>query len=341
MKRFRISDFGFRIYLFNCIVVWCCSSAALAADKPKPIPTQLPPVKHPADNLSTAAKIALGKRLFFDTRLSRTNEVACATCHDPAKGWSNGQRFATGVDGRLGTRNSPTLINVAYNAAYFWDGRAGSLEEQALMPIQNPNEMDLPLPALVKKVNGDEQYRHQFHDVFGTDADSEAIAKAIAAFERTIVARAAPIDRFMAGDKTALSLAARRGMKLFFGDARCQVCHSGPNFTDNRFHNVGVGVGAETPDRGREQFTGEAKDRSAFKTPTLREVVRTAPYMHDGSFARLKDVVWHYNFGGVTDAENDYRDQELQVLYLSDEQVSDLVTFLKEGLSGDKQFKFN
>jgi cytochrome c peroxidase len=337
MTRFRISDFGFRILCCVLAIALCCfAPTESTADEPKPVPTRLPPVKHPADNPPSSAKIALGKRLFFDTRLSRTNDVACATCHDPAKGWSNGQRFATGVDGRLGTRNSPTLINVAYNAASFWDGRAGSLEEQALMPIQHPNEMDLPLAALVKKLNADEQYRRQFREVFGTDASADAIAKAIAAFERTIVARDAPIDHFVAGDKTALSPAALRGMQLFFGDARCHVCHAGPNFTDNRFHNVGVGVDADPPDRGREQFTGEAKERGAFKTPTLREVARTAPYMHDGSFATLNDVVRHYNFG-VTDAENEYRDQELQVLYLSEEQVADLVTFLKEGLSGDTE----
>ncbi len=310
----------------------------VVADSPAAAPAPLPPVKQPIDNLPTVAKIALGKQLFFDTRLSRTNDVSCATCHDPGKGWSNGQRFATGVDGRLGTRNSPSLINVAYNATSFWDGRAGSLEEQALMPIQNPNEMDLPLPALVKKLNGDEHYRRQFREVFGSDANGDVVAKAIAAFERTIVTRDAPIDRFVAGDKTALSPAAQRGMQLFFGDARCHICHSGPNFTDNRFHNIGVGIAAEPPDRGREKVTGATKDRGAFKTPTLREIARTAPYMHDGSFKTLKDVVWHYNFGGVTDAENDYRDQELQVLYLSDDDVSDLVNFLKEGLSGDKNF---
>lgn len=305
--------------------------SAIAAE---PLPKlELPPVNHPRDNPATDAKVALGKRLFFDTRLSRTNRVSCATCHDPVKGWSNSERFGIGVDEKRGDRNVPTLFNVAYNRHFFWDGRSASLEQQSLQPIQNPAEMDMPLKNLVQKVNGIEDYRKQFRDVFGDRVTPSAIAKAIAAFERTIISRDVPLDHFIRGDKNALAPAAERGLHLFYGDARCHVCHSGPNFTDQKFHNIGVGIGGSSPDAGRMAISGRIKDQGAFKTPTLREIAHTAPYMHDGSFESLDDVVRHYNFGGVTEAENPNRDEALEVLYLSDDQTADLVTFLKHGLS--------
>lgn len=289
-------------------------------------PPGFPAIVHPKDNPSTPEKIALGKQLFFDPRLSSDNKVSCATCHDPAKGFSNGEQFATGIEGKKGGRNSPTIINSAYQQFQFWDGRAKSLEEQALGPIQNPIEMNLPLDAVVTKLNGVEGYKKQFQKVFGTDVTSEGIAKAIAAYERTILSGDAPYDRFKAGDKTALSEAAQRGMKLFFGKANCSACHSGHNFSDHAFHNVGV----PGDDVGRHAISKSLGDKGSFKTPTLREIARSGPYMHDGSMKTLEEVVAHYNKGG--DA-HEQLDEEIFPLKLTNEQMADLVTFLKEGLS--------
>jgi len=300
-----------------------------AGDIPAP-PKGLGAIRFPADNPPSAAKIALGKQLYFDPRLSRDNTVSCASCHDPNKGWSNGERFATGVDGKMGGRSAPTIVNVAYNVFQFWDGRAGSLEEQALGPIQNPIEMDLTLPELVKRLNSIPGYRKQFREVFGSDPTAENAGKAIAAYERTILSGDAPYDRFKAGDAAALSEAAQRGMKLYFGKAHCTACHSGPNFTDNAFHNIGIGMDKKTPDAGRAAISKMEGDTGSFKTPTLREIARTAPYMHDGSLKTLEDVVRYYAKGGI---DNPYLDEEIYSFKMSDQEVADLVTFLKEGLS--------
>ena len=296
------------------------------------VPKGLPPVVHPQDNPSSAAKIVLGKQLFFDGRLSRDNKVSCASCHDPKKGWSNGERFATGVGGKVGGRSAHTVINTAYNRFQFWDGREPSLEAQALGPIQNPIEMNMTLPELVKKLNAVNGYRKQFRDVFGTDVSALGIAKAIAAYERTVLSGDAPYDLFKAGDKSALTESAQRGMKIFFGKGVCSACHSGPNFTDNAFHNLGVGMKSKELDKGREAESKLLGDRGSFKTPTLREIARSAPYMHDGSISTLEAVVEHYVQGG---APNDFLDEEIFPLKLTKQQKADLITFLKEGLSSE------
>jgi cytochrome c peroxidase len=293
-------------------------------------PAGLPPVPHPKDNSPSEAKIALGKQLYFDGRLSRDDKVSCASCHDPAKGWSNGERFATGVDGQVGGRSAPTIINTTYQRFQFWDGRAGTLEEQALGPIQNPIEMNMTLPEVEQKLNAIPGYREQFQQVFGTEVTAEAIGKAIAAYERTVLSGNAPYDRFIAGDEKALSEAAQRGMKLFFGKGHCSACHVGPNFTDNAFHNVGVGMDQKEPDVGREAISKLEGDRGGFKTPTLREIARTAPYMHDGSLKTLEDVVKHYLKGGI---ENPYLDEEIYEIKLAEADIADIVAFMKEGLS--------
>lgn len=297
------------------------------------LPAGLKEFKVPADNPLTPAKIELGKQLYFDPRLSRDNTISCASCHDPEKGWSNGARFATGVRGQVGGRSAPTIINSAYAPLQFWDGRAVGLEGQALGPIQNPIEMDLTLPEVVEKLNKIPGYRSQFQEVFGTDVTAEAIAKAIASFERTVLSGDAPYDRYVAGDKQALSEAARRGYEVFFHKAHCSACHQGPNFSDNGFHNIGVGMADEKPDEGRYAETKQLGDRGAFKTPTLREIARTAPYMHDGREKTLEDVVEYYVKGGVP---NDQLDEEIFPLKLTDQEKADLVVFLKEGLSSDK-----
>ena len=295
-------------------------------------PKGLKSVPHPSGNPPSDAKTQLGKQLYFDGRLSRDNKISCASCHDPFKGYSNGERFATGVGGKKGGRSAPTVINTAYNRLQFWDGRAGSLEEQALGPIQNPIEMDMTLPEVVEKLNAIEGYRTQFQDVFGTDVTSEGIGKAIAAFERTVLSGDSPYDRFKAGDKEALTESAQRGMKLFFNKAHCSACHAGHNLTDNAFHNVGIGMDQKQPDRGREVISKLEGDRGSFKTPTLREIAKTAPYMHDGSLATLKDVVEHYAKGGIP---NPYLDEEIYERDLSEQEKADLIEFLTEGLSSD------
>ena len=289
-------------------------------------PAGLPPVSHPKDNPPTAEKISLGKQLFFDGRLSADNKVSCASCHDPAKGFSNGEQFATGVEGQKGGRNSPTIINSAYGKLQFWDGRAKNLEDQAMGPVQNPIEMKMTVEAVVAKLNAIEDYKKQFQQVFGSDVTSDGMAKAIAAYERTVLSGDAPYDKFKAGDKAALSEAAARGMKLFFGKANCSACHAGASFTDNSFHNIGV-LGT---DEGRATINKSVGDKAAFKTPTLREIVRSAPYMHDGSMKTLEEVVAHYNKGG---SPHPQLDEELFPLKLTEAEAADLVTFLKEGLA--------
>ncbi len=314
----RLSLFG---SLSSTAVLAVVAAASWAAE-----PAGLPPVQHPKDNPPTPEKIALGKQLYFDGRLSADNKVSCATCHDPAKGFSNGDQFATGVEGQKGGRNSPTVINSAYGRLQFWDGRAKSLEDQALGPVQNPIEMKMTLDDVVKKLNQIEGYKKQFQQVFGTDVTSDGMAKAIAAYERTVLSGDAPYDKFKAGDKAALSEAAQRGMKLFFGKANCSACHAGASFTDNAFHNIGV----PGTDVGREAISKQLGDRGSFKTPTLREIARTAPYMHDGSMKTLEEVVAHYNKGGTPHPQ---LDEEIFPLKLTETEATDLVTFLKEGLA--------
>ena len=307
--------------------VMSLSGLAGAADD---VPLGLKPVSVPKDNPQTAEKISLGKQLYFDKRLSKDNSVSCASCHAPEKGFSNGDRFATGVDGAKGGRSAPSVINAAYYLQQFWDGRAASLEEQALGPIANPIEMALSIEDAVDRLNKIAGYKSQFQNVFGTDANPDGIAKAIAAYERTVLSGNAPFDKYKAGDESALSEAAERGRKLFFGKANCAACHAGPNFSDNSYHNIGIGMDAKEPDKGRVAVSNLGGDTGAFKTPTLREIARTAPYMHDGSLKTLEEVVEHYAKGGIA---NEWLDEEVFKLRLSDQDKADVVTFMKEGLA--------
>lgn len=322
----RRSPIGAGIGIMAVAVAALMSSGAISSgDEPIALPPRLPTVPR-----ESAEMISLGRDLFFDRRLSRTGQVACATCHIPEKGFSNGERIARGVDDRPGSRNVPGLTNLAFAKSFFWDGRARTLEEQALAPIDHPDEMDMRPAALAAKLNGVENDRRRFRTIFGGDATPTRIAEAVAAFERTLVVDDTPFDRYLTGDQDALGPAAKRGMRLFFGEGRCSVCHSGANQSDDKFHNIGT---APPDDWGRRKVTAKASDHGAYRTPQLRDVGRTAPYMHDGRFATLRDVVEHYNFGGVTEQQNDHRDQELRVLYLSEDQVADLVAFLERGLT--------
>lgn len=264
----------------------------------------------PPDNPMSRDKVALGRTLFFDPRLSSDNTVSCATCHSPQAAFSDKRQVSLGVGLQAGGRNAPTIINRAFSREQFWDGRAGSLEEQLKLPLINPTEMAMPShELLVKKVADIKGYRSWFKRVFAREVNIDDLAKAIAAFERTVVSGNARYDEFKAGDQQALNEAEKRGLELFEGKARCSQCHNGPNFTDERYHNLGVDWDTVRVDLGRFNFTGKEQDIGAFKTPTLREIANTAPYMHNGTFATLEETVTLYNSGGIA---NPFLDVEMR-----------------------------
>ncbi len=303
------------------------SPATGVSEEPNLALGQLPNVRVPAHNLQLSDKVELGKLLFFDPRLSKDNSVSCASCHVPAAGFADPRQFSVGVGGKQGGRNAPPAMNAAYNHVQFWDGRAGSLEEQALGPIQNPIEMAETLGGVVAKLNKIKAYQSRFRAVFGGDITPEGIAKAIAAFERTLISTDSPFDRSVAGEASALSESAQRGLELTKGKARCVLCHNGPNFTDNKFHNIGVPqTGPLKEDLGRYAVTKRETDRRAFKTPSLRSVALTAPYMHTGGFKTLEDVVEFYNGGGEAVTG---KDAFMTALNLTDQEKKDLVEFMK------------
>jgi cytochrome c peroxidase len=290
----------------------------------------LPAVPVPSDNPQTDAKAALGAQLFFDPRLSRDATISCATCHAPQWAWANHNPVDIGIEGRRGRRNSGSILDAAYMEFQFWDGRARTLEEQALGPIHNPDEMGETLEDVVRKLNAIPGYRAQFTQVFGGEVTEDRIAKAIAAFERTVLSGPSPFDRYAAGDREAMPPEAVRGLRVFNGRGRCRTCHGGPMLSDQGFHNVGVGMDRPTPDIGREAVTKDPRDRGRFKTPTLRNVALTWPYMHDGSLRTLAEVVAFYNRGGIP---NPGLDIFIMPLELSDADQRDLVAFL-EALTG-------
>jgi cytochrome c peroxidase len=268
---------------------------------------------------------ALGKRLFYEQRLSRDASVSCATCHDPARAFTDGLPRARGVGGKSGPRNTPTIVNRGIGRVQFWDGRSATLEQQALGPIAASVEMDLPLEQALARLGEDSSYRRAFEAVFGGGPTAERLGQAIAAYERTIYSVDSPFDRFLAGDEEALGPEARRGLTLFGGKARCGECHSGPNFSDELFHTLGL-----AGDAGRGGVTKAPADDAAFKTPTLREVAKTAPYMHDGSLATLEEVVDYYDRGGTPHPN---LSPKMTKLGLSAQERTDLVAFLR-ALSG-------
>lgn len=287
----------------------------------------------PEDNPMSEDKITLGKLLYFDKRLSKDMTISCATCHIPFHGFADPHRTSAGVAGKLGGRNSPTVINRLFSADQFWDGRAKDLESQSHGPLTNPVEMAMgshtDVVGRVKAVKG---YAPLFRKAFGDDKiDIERIGKAIASYERTVVAGNSPYDRYQAGDKDALSPAAVRGMQVFNGKGNCKACHTGFNFTDETYQNLGVGMDKRTPDLGRYDVTHNDTDRGKFKTPTLRNIAHTAPYMHDGSDDTLLDVVEFYNRGGIA---NPNLSKEIKPLNLTDQEKRDLVAFL-EALTGE------
>jgi cytochrome c peroxidase len=340
--------------------VVCCAGAALAcllfaipasAGRLAPLPP--PPV--PAGNPQTPGKILLGKQLFFDRRLSGDGTMSCASCHIPDQAYTDGQDISQSYPTTRNWRNAPTLINAAYAATLFHDGRAASLEEQALFPVMSSFEMNLNLDFLEEKIRIVPEYVAAFRKVFGGEATRERIAMAIASFERTLVSSHAPLDRFLAGDTTALSGEARKGYEVFTGKGKCAGCHFGAILSDGGYHALNV---PENPqdrkdpriaatrrfvakishyeeyrtleeDPGRYLVTKDRKDWKAFRTPTLREIAKTAPYMHNGMLATLEDVIEFFNRGGGDG------NRALSPLGLTGEEKRALKTFLFEALSGD------
>jgi cytochrome c peroxidase len=265
----------------------------------------------PEDNPVTIERVERGRELFFDKRLSRDRTIACASCHDPERAFSDGRPVAIGVFNRIGQRSAPALVNRGYGRAFFWDGRAATLEEQVLQPIQDRNEMDMTLPEVSARV--------------GLPIDE--VSRSLASFVRSLLSGDSPFDRFVNGDRDALTAEQQAGLQLFRGKANCTACHVGPIFSDERFHNTGVAWrDGRMLDDGRFGVTGKTEDRGAFKTPTLREIARTAPYMHDGSLVTLTEAVDYYDRGGNT---NPGLDSELRPLRLTDIEKKALVSFLQ------------
>ena len=300
-----------------------------------PLPTAVP---IPPTNLNYASKIKLGEQLYFDGRLSKNNSISCAFCHTPGLGFADPKQTSLGVDGKRGGRQAPTVYNTAFNPVQFWDGRAGSLEEQAIGPIINPVEMAETYENVVKKLSALQGYRDQFQAVFGAGVSVQGIGEAIAAYERTIISTNSDFDKFVLGDKAAMSEEAQRGMALFKGKGRCILCHNGPNFTDNQFHNLGVPqVGPMKEDLGRYYVTRQEGDKGAFKTPTLRSIVETAPYMHDGVYKTLEEVVDFLDKGG---SSNSHLSPLMRPLGLKAQEKSDLIAFLKALTGEEIPFEF-
>jgi cytochrome c peroxidase len=285
--------------------MWVQLAAAAAIVIPLGLDLYMPV---PEENPVTAGGVALGRQLFFDPRLSRGGSVSCSTCHRPDRAFSDGRPLAVGVSGRVGRRNAPTLINRGYGRAFFWDARQRSLEQQVLMPIEDPNEMGSTVAEASARVG----------------RTPEEVSHALASYVRSILSGNSRFDRFVNGDRTALSDGEQLGLTLFRGKGNCTACHVGPNFSDERTHNTGVAW------RGRG-LADEGSGRGAFKTPTLREIARTAPYMHDGSLASLEEVIEFYDRGGN---RNPHLDEEIRPLRLTGDEQRTLLAFLRT-LSGD------
>ena len=282
----------------------------------------------PADNPLTVQKVELGRTLFFDKRLSADNTIACANCHLAQFGFTDGQPVSAGIKGQKGGRSAPASFNRVFSSAQFWDGRAATLEDQSIGPFTNPIEHGFinydVMIAKMKKIPG---YNTRFLQVFGEDITIGNVGKAIASFQRTVLSGNSPADRFdQGGEAGAISAPAQRGLLLFRDKARCTKCHSGFNFTDEKFHNLGIGWDDNKVDLGRYMVTKNPEEIGAFKTPTLREISRSAPYMHDGRFKTLDDVVNFYNQGGV---KNPHQDPLILPLELTKEEKRDLVQFLQ------------
>jgi cytochrome c peroxidase len=313
-------------------LLFALAAAAGRAQEHPSAPALSTPLGLPARAEGSSDELAaLGARLFFDPLLSSDRSVACASCHRPELGFADSLPRSRGAHGRETERNAPSLLNRAYGRSFMWDGRATTLEEQVLLPLENPLEMDLPLERALALLAADASYRAAFERVSGRAPERDDLARALAAYVRRLVLGGSPVDRFRAGDFGALGDEARAGLWFYESRGGCWRCHSGANFSDEDFHDTGVGAEGGEPQVGRAAVTGRPEDRGRFKTPTLRGVARTAPYMHDGSLATLEEVVEFYRQGGRANAN---LDPLLRPLEMSATDARNLVAFLR-ALSAD------
>jgi cytochrome c peroxidase len=316
-----------------CAVLCLLTALALSAQEtpPKP-PLGLPPVPWPADNPYSAARVELGRNLFFDARLSSDGTVSCATCHPPAHAFAGGDPPPVGVTGKPLVRRAPTLINRAYGKSQFYDGRAPSLEDQIGGPVTNPDEMGTTKEAAAAAISKIAGYAALFERAFGDPKVTyDRIIKAIASFERTLLSGNSPYDRSVNGDKQALSPAAKRGQQIFERTGECSECHNGANFTNEKFASLGIDPALPKPDLGLALITGKSRDDGKFKVPTLREIAHTGPYMHDGRYKTLDDVLEFYRKGGQP---GPHLDSRIASFFLDAPAKADLRAFL-ESLSGE------
>ncbi len=320
----------FFIHALGLVSTLTGSRAVLAADKaPAAPPLGLPDMVVPADNPQTPEKIALGRQLFWDQRLSKSGKMACLSCHLPEKGWTDGQKLAKKDDGSMNVRNAPSMVNVGYNTTFYWDGRAPSLEKTAgaAWRGQMGPKDDAGAAEIAKNLGAVKGYADQFQKVFGAAPSPDNIAKALASFLRTLVSGNSKLDKFEAGNKNALSKTESRGLDLFRGKAKCSLCHAGAMLTAGEFKNIGIGMESATPDpgRGKQEPTNPAAV-GAFKVPSLRAVSKTGPYMHDGRFAKLDEVVGYF----ATPFDNAHLDEKVKGgVTLTPAEKKDLLAFLK------------
>jgi cytochrome c peroxidase len=321
------------LVLIAIVFVTACSSNVRQSTgrfdpQVQPLPAQLAsyePMPIPADNPMTPEKVALGRQLFFDERLSGDGSKSCYSCHVCEHGLTDGLPKAIGAGNKELPRSSPTLWNIGYHHEFYWDGRSPSLEKQALAAWTGAN-MGAKADEIVAKLNALQDYRQQFQKVFQSDASPDNVVKAIAAFERTIISGNTAWDRWKAGDSTAISQSAWRGWNIFQG-INCNRCHDGVLFTDQQYHNIGIGMDQKEPDVGRFKVTQNPPDTGAFKTPTLRDIEKSAPYFHDGSAKTLEEAVDIMLGGGKP---NQYLDKKnLEPHKLLPEQREDLLNFLR------------
>jgi len=312
-----------RILIDTLLALSLCSFwASSAFSDALPLSTPDPfDIEYPDDEEPTKAEIELGKMLFFDQRLSEDQTISCASCHEPEIGLGDGLKTSVGIRKSILKRNSPHLYNLAWNVSFFWDGRVSTLEEQVLEPIEDQNEMDMNLESLVSRLRSIPGYVRIFQEVYGKKITKEGIAYSLASFLRSLQSTDSPFDRYMKGETDAISPAAIRGKKLFEGKARCLQCHDGANLTDNSFHNLGM----EDEDLGRGPVVRDSTLNGAFKTPGLRNVLLSAPYMHDGSLGTLEEVLEFYNRGG---GPSKNKSPLLRPLSLTKTEIVDLMAFL-------------
>jgi cytochrome c peroxidase len=325
--RYRVTLF----FLLSLLSVTKAREAGAQQMAAPAAPAGLPPIPWPDDNPYSPTRAELGKILFFDGRLSANGVVSCAFCHDPAHAFAGGTALSVGVNGKLEGRHTPTLINRAWGKSEFWDGRVSTIEAQMMGPITNPNEMGMTTEGVAQKVRSIKGYAPLFTAAFGDPAITyDRITKAIATFERTIVSRNSTYDRYVAGDKSALTKEQKDGLDFFNKKGECAECHKGPNFSDEKFANLGVGMDRANPDPGRAAITKKRSDFGKFKVPTLRDLAHRAPYMHDGSVKTLSEVLDLYAKGGLP---NPHLDTRLTPFYLDDETRQALLAFL-DSLNG-------